>query len=266
MQDNPGIRDGRKYRGFGGSFRSHQKLLKKFLTQILLRRLIIPIVDGGTESAIRNFEGTLIEIIKDHISQSVNLLENPEMSNYIQQIKDINVKYDKEFENSKPEIFKIRNLAFNLLIDSFKNGHRDNELFLMAKRMYNEEVVILEKQIIPTDVEMNSKFIEYLIDNDVDIAKFYDILYEHNSEGALESDDTIGDMESYREFIGNDPLIDFMINAFNPDTNLLTAVGILGDLWKSNTINNSKKKLSDLREFRKLNEGDFKKESYTWNA
>ena len=259
MQDNPGIREMAENIEALIALLESTKVTAEVSDPDSSEAAEHPTVDENAESAIRNFEGTLIEIIKDHISQSVNLLENPEMSNYIQQIKDINIKYDKEFENSKPEVFKIRNLAFNLLIDSFKNGHRDNELFLMAKRMYNEEIVVLEKQIIPTDVEMNSKFIEYLIDNEVDIAEFYDILYEHNSEGALESDDTIGDMESYREFIGNDSLIDFMINAFNPDTNLLTAVGILGDLWKSNTINNSKKKLSDLKEFRKLNEGDFKK-------
>lgn len=182
------------------------------------------------------------------------------------ELKKLEEAYVKEAENNMPNMFTMHNYAFDFLVDALKKGHLDNEMFLEAKKMYDEELKSLAKLTFPEanhiSLDSMNKVLQLSDSNSISVimSQLIDSLdlnlnADEDGEGNRLSDlldSWDQDVEDGYILLNEDNLLlkDILTDNFNNNAFLQDIVSSLG-YFKSN-LQANKSTIDSLSEFIKI--------------
>ena len=144
-----------------------------------------------------DFEQGLFDRIADNIDSVTGILGNGDIKNKVDKINKLEKAYKTQLAKEMPDMFKMHNYAFDFLVSALKSGHYDNEMYLEAKRMFEEEIKSLSRVTFPEADYISIDTVNDILNTDVELDVLLTDLME-NSEFDLE--DTFGEfMENFEE-------------------------------------------------------------------
>lgn len=204
---------------------------KNLLQETLISNINIPNLENNLKQLLTDlsenretnseFEDLFFKAVNNTIDQDIAIINNPLYEDVVKELSDARAEYNIELETNKPEIFKIRNLAFDVLLDALEKGYEDKELYLLARNMFEQESNSLLKIIFPGLNNINSDLIKSISDNTLDMGELsIDILTAYELEFTPQ--DTVQTLVNERDILDNDKLLNFLVDHFDPDTTLGT--------------------------------------------
>ena len=182
----------------------------------------------------KDFEEKLFKSVDNTITEALSLLNTPNIEDVLKESEQLRKDLLKEVGDKRPQQFKIRNLAFDILVDALsKKEYKDKELFNLAKGMFDQETDSILKIMFPGITTTNPRLLTSIIDGSLDLNDLISGITKADAEGFyLEGgiDEfgeeykaaTVADMEADREALENDTLLNFALDYFSPDTTLET--------------------------------------------
>ena len=173
------------------------------------------------------------DTLKNNIDNSVSLLQDNVILDIEKEILNINKSLKEETDKVKPEILKLHNYAFELLMDQLVSGNNDNEVFLEAEKLFNEELSSFISNLFPNGKNITLqnviKIIELLpkiikaIDSENEESEGDPSAYEYDSiikEVLLESEELYKTDPNYKGIFQDKETLDFIKNNFDENLNL----------------------------------------------
>jgi hypothetical protein len=207
---------------------------------------------------------TFMKTIASDLNSKSEIVSNKDYIEIEKEIFSINKDYVSKVEEAKPELLKIHNYAFELLLKQLKSGNSDKEVFLEAEKMMKEEIVKITSNIFPDSKNLS---FESLLAIMKEIPAVLSIIEASN----LESEEADPDAYSYdtsletlitqeeinrkanplyKGFFNNDEIFKFVINTFDKDTTLLTISEVLKNAIT--TFNFNKESIDRVNDFIEL--------------
>ena len=161
----------------------------------------------------------LYEAAQEDIAHGLYILNNSDYKNAKSTIDSVNSKLNSDLKEATPEILKLRNVAFDALINALDSGILDREVFIQAKESIEGEIHSYKKSVIThheqlsdeefLDVikrkqDLSNKVGQLFIENlfvdefgDISVSEFeslsrdnliklFDALYDNNYSGILD--------------------------------------------------------------------------------
>ena len=170
-------------------------------------------------------------MVKTTIDNSLAILSNSEIDNVIKSLSETKDEFSQKVEDIKPNIFKIRNLSFDVLLEALNNGYRDKELYLLAKNMFNQEIESLTKIILPGVNNVNSELFVDIVEGKLNPTALSLSIERAYTEGFSE-EESLKDIVEDKETFEDDYLFDLMMHHFSSDTTLGTVKNTLDSASK----------------------------------
>lgn len=104
---------------------------------------------------IKNNLDEFMSSIKNKINENSELLNNDKYKRILAEKTEIENNLQKDLNNSKPNLFKLKNYAFDLLLNALESGSADKEVFNEAEKLYNEELVALVSSAFPNSKNLD---------------------------------------------------------------------------------------------------------------
>lgn len=133
---------------------------------------------------------------------------------------------DKYIQDNKPEAFKLRNVAFDYLLEAIqKDGYNDKELYYELKDMFIEELEPFIKAVLPGFESISYEEMSYIINNK-------DEVYKEMVSFAVEYDEVIGegplgDLKNHSILEDKPFLRELLFNNFNDNKQVSEIIDIL---------------------------------------
>lgn len=204
------------------------------------------------------------DVAKSNISTNIDLLSNDDYSDIQTEINKINNKLSSDLDKMKPELLKMHNYAFDLLLSELQSGSADKELFIEAQRLYKEELNNILADIFPnaTDIKLedlpeifkSTKLFQERLQDSRE-------MFEAGDDSAYNGNESLSDViKNERNLLENYPdeesvlidskFIEFLEKNFSGSTTIGSIVTALNTALIN--YNNSKPALDRLNKFNEL--------------
>ena len=120
------------------------------------------IVDRENVKEIFNF-------LKSNIDRNNSILSDKKLIKLHEFVLNEETAFSKFIEENKPEFFKLRNVAFDFLLDAIKKeGYNDKELYNLLKDMFNRDLNSFFGSVLPGFGSLNYDEMMQLLSEDMD--------------------------------------------------------------------------------------------------
>ena len=154
---------------------------------------------------------------------------NTTIADYIAYAKGIESETSKAVEKNKPELFKLHNYALDFLIQSLKDGSADREVFLEAKKMFDEELNSMKAVAFPGMTNLSNEDVVLLSQNAYEYAAEISGMLQEIQMNGLE-DSTLQEMIDDGFVFDNKDLERIVTNNFDKKISVMSLITIFSDL------------------------------------
>lgn len=200
-----------------------------------------------------SFEENLVSLVDSHLNYVSSLLVQSDLQEKSAEIDTIYDEFLNEVENQKPEIFKMNNYAFDLLIQTLQSGNVDKELYNLAENMFTEALTSLTKTVFPgaNYISLND-MIEIIESENFDSMR--NVFQSELAANEFEMTNTVSEL--IEEDFQSDLLKRIILNNFDPNTQLGMVLEHLPSLQEQ--LRKRSKEISKLKPFIELNKSGLK--------
>ena len=122
----------------------------------------------------------LYDAAQEDIDHGMYILNNPDYINAKSTIDSINSKLDSDLKEATPEILKLRNVAFDALINALDSGILDREVFIQTKESIEGEIHSYKKSILTNHEQLSDEEFLDVIRRKQDLSNKVGQLYIEN--------------------------------------------------------------------------------------
>ena len=122
----------------------------------------------------------LYDAAQENIDHGMYILNNPDYINAKSTIDSINNKLDSDLKEAIPEILKLRNVAFDALINALDSGILDREVFIQTKESIEGEIHSYKKSVMTNHEQLSDEEFLDVIKRKQDLSNKVGQLYIEN--------------------------------------------------------------------------------------
>lgn len=201
----------------------------------------------------------LFGAVEGIIDSRRNLLENSGVDQFRRDKEIILKNLKSEVDAVKPQLFKLHNYAFELLIKALSEGSADKEVFLEAKKLYEEELNSFKVAAMPGLNNLSESDINFIIEHADELSDLSRDLkeivgaadeFEEIEEVNGNTDMVLKDLIDDNSIFNDETIKKIFINNFSLDTKITDISPVFVNI--NTSIKNNKYALDRINEFREL--------------
>lgn len=191
----------------------------------IIAKLPTDITEEEYAAEIKPILDQLFTLAQQIIDSGFNIKNNQNVKDLVDFIETKTADLEKEINKVKPNILKIHNYAFELLIKELAAGNADKEVYLEAKKLFDGEVTTIKGIVFPGMSNLSNEDFITLITNAQQYAGIMSSIY-----GLIDQEQ---DIDTLEKLLAN-PAFDFedenlkriVVNSFDGNTDTVSIAEI----------------------------------------